>query len=324
MGALLNWDREDHFAVDHGFSGISVKTVQYCAGSLDTGFAKYPSGSLLCQFLNYDASDFLRLKKLRDSRAAVSVEDICKLLGEMPYYRDLMALLPDGKQRELAQQFSMYQRGILWQDAEICFQLIEDRYQNLIYQLYEEATICPGTKALQKLPMGALDSPALGLRLPKALTKPVMQYVLSESGGLAERYHASTLAELLYLDFIHLVQAESNVRRCCHCGRYFLPERGYNYRYCNDRAPGEERTCREIGAARTRQSKLEDNTILAEYQRCYKRYYARMLKQRWTREQFQTWQEQAIALRNTAEAQHWDSADFAQKLQNAADSVFSK
>lgn len=321
MGALLNWDREDHFAVDHGFSGISGKTVQYCGGVLDTGFAKYPAGSLLCQFLNYDASEFLRLKRQRDSRVAVAPESICGMLRGMPYYRDLMAILPKGKQLELAQQFSLYQRGQLWVDAEMCIQLIENRYKNIVFQLYEDAEHAPNTKVLQKLSADALDSPALGLRLQKMLVKPAVQYVLSESGGLAERYRASGLAELLYLDLIHLLQEGSSVRKCSHCGRFFLPERGYNYRYCDSQAPGEERTCREIGAARTRQSKLGDNTILAEYQRAYKRYYARMLKQRWTREQFRVWQEQALALRETAEAQHWDCADFIQKLQSAASSV---
>lgn len=321
MGALLRWDREDHFAVDHGFSGISVKTVQYCGGVLDTGFAQYPAGSLLCQFLNYDTAAFLQLKRKRDARQTVSAEEVLDLLNSMPYYRDLAALLPEGKQRELAQQFSLYQRGALWADAEMTFHLVENRYRNLVYQLYEEADCSPNWKALQKLPADAMDSPSLGYRLPKPLIKPAVQYVLAESGAIAEQYRASTLAELLYLDLIHLLQQGSGVCRCAHCGRYFLPERGYNYRYCNDRAPGEERTCREIGAARTRRNKVEDNSILAEYQRSYKRYYARMLKQRWTREQFQTWQEQAISLRQTAEAQNWNGTEFAEKLQEAAESV---
>lgn len=326
MGALLNWDRDDHFAVDHGISGISGKTVQYYSGMVDVGFAVYPAGELLCQFLNYDPSDFFAMKRQRDGRVPVPPEQLAALLSGMPYYRELMAQLEPGRRLLCGQLFSQYQRGILWQDAQECFQLIENRYLPLAIQISRAAENGRNAlSALASLPEGALDSPSLGDYLRAPMSKPEPAFVIRDrktEPRLAEQYRLTRLSELMYLELIHLLFSGGSIQKCGNCSRFFLPERGYSYRYCSRVAPGEsERTCRDIGAARARQNKLAGSTVLTVYQRAYKRYYARVLKQRWSKEQFQRWQEEALRVRSEAEASHWSGLHLEDKLRELAENL---
>lgn len=326
MGALLYWDRDDHFAVDHGISGISRKTVQYYGGMVDLGFAAYPAGELLCQFLNYDPSDFFAMKRQRDGRIPVPPEQLAALLSEMPYYRELMAQLEPDRRLLCGQLFSQYQRGILWQDTEACFQLIENRYLHLANQFFQATEDGRTTlSALASLPEGTLDSPALGASLRTPVARPEPTFVIRDrktEPKLAEQYRLTRLSELLYLELIHLLFSGGSIQQCRNCGRFFLPERGYSYRYCSRVAPGEsERTCRDIGAARARQNKLAGSTVLTVYQRAYKRYYARVLKQRWSKEQFQRWQEAALRVRREAEASHWSGQQLEDELRGLAENV---
>lgn len=325
MGAFLNWDRDDHFAVDHGISGISRKTIRFYDSKTDIGFAAYPVGELFCRFLNFDWASFSGLKRRRDSRQPVPPEEVGQLLSQMPYYEELMAQLPKDRWQSCAQLFSQYQRGFLWVDAEECSRLIEKRYSKLAIQMFAVMEKgLPAAAALSGLTPGALDSPALGESLRSPIPLPPVQYVAigaKENSQLAESYRVTHLSELLYLDLMHLLLSGGSIQRCSHCGRCFIPEHGYNYRYCNRIAPGDSRTCRQIGAARTRQSKLEGDGILTQYQKAYKRYYARVLKERWTKEQFQSWQETALELRDQAQTLHWPEDDFAARLQKAADEM---
>ena len=326
MGAFLSWDRDDHFAADHGISGISRKTVQYCGGMLDIGFASYPVGELLCQFLNYDPTTFFALKRQRDGRVPVSPEQLAAVLSGMPYYRDLMSQLEPDRQPDCAQLFSQYQRGVLWQGTWECFKAIENKYFNLACQIAEAAENDQNAlRSFVALPAEVLNSPALGASSHMPISRPAPSFVIrgsKEALRLAEQYRLTRLTELVYMDLMHLLLAGSSIHRCRHCGRFFVPERDYNYRYCSRVAPGEtERTCREVGAARARQSKLENSAVLTAYQRAYKRYYARVLKQRWSKEQFQRWQEAAVCIRSEAEAAHWPAQQLEDRLREAADTI---
>ncbi|MDO5544610.1 MAG: DUF6076 domain-containing protein [Eubacteriales bacterium] len=326
MGALLNWDRDDHFAMDHGISGISRKTVEYCGGMVDIGFTSYPVGELLCQFLNYDFADFLTLKRQRDGRISIPAEKVSQLLTGMPYYRDLMAQLEPDRRETCARLFCQYQRGALWQDAEECYLLIENRYQKMILQSVTDRKEKQDLLSfLAALPAGALNSPGLGMSLRVPAVKPEPTFLIRDGGTepkLAEQYRLTRLSELLYLELIHLLRSGGGIQKCRNCGRYFLPERGYHYRYCDQVAPGESvRTCRDIGAAKTRQSKLEGSAALTIYQRAYKRYYARVLKGQWSKEQFQRWQVQALKVRSEADADHWSGERLEECLHSIAEAV---
>lgn len=326
MSAFLNWDRDDHFAADHGISGISRKTVQYCGGMVDIGFTAYPVGELLCQFLNYNPQEFIALKRQRDGRIPVSPEKLAAVLAQMPYYQDLMAQLEPDRQRKCAQLFCQYQRGILWQDAEECFRIIENRY--LPFSVLSSEAVENGQSMLSVFtsqPVEVLNNPSLGASSYGSVAKPEPSFLIrcgTDSPQLAAQYRLTRLTELLYLELIHLLQSGGSIHRCHNCGRFFVPEQGYHYRYCNQIAPGEaKRSCREVGATRARQSKLERSTVLTAYQRAYKRYYARVLKQRWSKEQFQCWQAEALKIRSEAEAAHWSEQRLEDKLHALAEKV---
>ena len=266
------------------------------------------------------------MKRQRDGRVPVPPEQLAALLSGMPYYRELMAQLEPGRRLVCGQLFSQYQRGILWQDAQECFQLIENRYLPLAIQISRAAENGRNAlSALASLPEGALDSPSLGAYLRAPMSKPEPAFVIRDrktEPRLAEQYRLTRLSELMYLELIHLLFSGASIQKCGNCGRFFLPERGYSYRYCSRVAPGEsERTCRDIGAARARHNKLAGSTVLTVYQRAYKRYYARVLKQRWSKEQFQRWQEEALRVRSEAEASHWSGLQLEDKLRELAENL---
>jgi hypothetical protein len=90
-------------------------------------------------------------------------------------------------------------------------------------------------------------------------------------------------------------------KRCKNCSRWFLQEEGYDYEYCDGIAPGQtEKTCRQIGALASFRDKVKNNEIWALHQRAYKKYYARVLKKKMTKAQFNEWAQEAERLRDQA------------------------
>ncbi len=65
--------------------------------------------------------------------------------------------------------------------------------------------------------------------------------------------------------------------------------------------PGEtERTCREMGARAVFEKKIQDEEAWKIYKRAYKKYYARLMKDTMTQEEFKTWADDAAAERDKA------------------------
>ena len=88
-------------------------------------------------------------------------------------------------------------------------------------------------------------------------------------------------------------------RQCRRCNRWFLHQHGEKYVYCNRVSPGEtERTCREIGATANFEDKLTNNEVWKLYKRAYKKYYARVMKSRMRKQEFEAWVVIASALRD--------------------------
>ena len=77
--------------------------------------------------------------------------------------------------------------------------------------------------------------------IPKEITDGCGEYVI------AEYYHVDRLQSFLKVDFLKGLMAGHHIRRCEHCGRFFLMTKGYKTRYCDKAAPENPRfTCNQM------------------------------------------------------------------------------
>ena len=89
---------------------------------------------------------------------------------------------------------------------------------------------------------------------------------------LVEKKYFYRLIDFAYVELMKGIQKGFIPKRCPNCGHWFLQQPGMTYTYCERIAPGEtEKTCRDIGAAQSYQSKLRENEIWKLYIRAYKK-----------------------------------------------------
>lgn len=116
---------------------------------------------------------------------------------------------------------------------------------------------------------------------------------------LVERATFSSLRDFLYMELGRAILHGNGPRQCRLCGNWFFHEQGDRAIYCERIAPGEEvKTCREVGARATFERKLQSEEPWKIYKRAYKKYYARVMKGNMSREDFDTWAEQAAEERD--------------------------
>ena len=93
------------------------------------------------------------------------------------------------------------------------------------------------------------------------------------------------------------------------------------YTYCECVVPGEtEKTCRDIGAARSFQSKLRENEVWKLHSRAYKKYFARVRKGTMSKPEFEAWSREAERIRDEAlrEYEHASGAEARARVTAAA------
>ena len=118
---------------------------------------------------------------------------------------------------------------------------------------------------------------------------------------MAERWTISCLRDFFYIELGKAIQRGNAPRQCRLCGKWFLHEQGDKTVYCNRIAPGEtERTCREVGARAVFEKKIQEEDTWKIYKRAYKKYYARFMKGKMSREDFDAWADQAAVRRDLA------------------------
>ena len=132
-----------------------------------------------------------------------------------------------------------------------------------------------------------------------------IQFVLKEhpkrAPELVERLYFDRLPDFIYVEMMRGLQRGFVPKRCPNCGRWFLQTPGATYSYCDGPAPGEEgKTCRDVGATASFQSKVQNNDIWKLHQRAYKKYFARTRKGTMSKAGFEAWSREAEDLRNKA------------------------
>lgn len=77
-----------------------------------------------------------------------------------------------------------------------------------------------------------------------------------------------TFEDLIFFDFLELVSRGLAVKRCKHCGKYFVQKTRHKTEYC-DRKTENGRTCKQVGPKMIFNAQLEkaENAPLREYER---------------------------------------------------------
>ena len=151
---------------------------------------------------------------------------------------------------------------------------------------------------------GKVENAWLGGRRSAAIPRESIRYMFYETAQGPELVECLTFDRLLHFAYIELMRGiqKGNIpKRCANCGRWFLQTPGATYAYCNLIAPGETvKTCREIGAKASFEEKVSNNEIWQIHQRAYKKYYARVLKSKMSKQEFIAWADEASKLRDDA------------------------
>ena len=140
-------------------------------------------------------------------------------------------------------------------------------------------------------------------------TKKVLQDIHRDSDysvSMWQYFAVQSLEEMLYLELIEMVKRGIRVKRCALCDRYFVLADKRRRNYC-DRPYQGKRTYKQIGAKKTFEQAVEDDTYLQEFQRIYNRMYSRYYRMdawdsdrqtnKLTEEQFKAWIEEASKAR---------------------------
>lgn len=127
-----------------------------------------------------------------------------------------------------------------------------------------------------------------------------------------EEYRINSLRQLLYLEVWSMLQDKVIIRKCRHCGKYFVVD-NRKTAYC-DRVDESGVRCSAVGSQQSFQKKMESDEALLIYNRAYKTHHARVRKGTMSKEDFQLWYTEAKKRMKQARAGELDIAQFQEWL----------
>lgn len=113
-----------------------------------------------------------------------------------------------------------------------------------------------------------------------------------------------TPKDMIVNEFQHMLTLNIKMKKCKNCGLYFVLKGDYNTDYCDRVLPEEKFTCKKIAAINARKEKINNNPILKEYEKAYKRNYAKRSNKRISNEDFRLWIEEATQKRDSTIKQY--------------------
>lgn len=96
-------------------------------------------------------------------------------------------------------------------------------------------------------------------------------------------------ADLVDFMLVRYMRNNLQMKPCKYCGRYFATKRAYKTDYCDRLIDGSTKTCREAGAIRLYEKRMQEDPAVKEYKRSYKAHNARIRYGLMTREEFNEW-----------------------------------
>ncbi|MGE4585197.1 MAG: DUF6076 domain-containing protein [Sphaerochaeta sp.] len=139
-----------------------------------------------------------------------------------------------------------------------------------------------------------LDGDAIELdgELDRYLKGEIEKAEASDEVALFSEYEVHDFAHLLALEVRLMAGESTSVKRCRHCGRYFLAEKS-TIEYCSRTAVGESAPCDVIGPRQSFSRLMEEDAALKAYNAAYKTFYARQRRGTMSEAGFSAWRDEA-------------------------------
>ena len=156
--------------------------------------------------------------------------------------------------------------------------------------------------------------------------------IMKKKNVVAEEvYEIETAEDQIRFELFKVIQNNFVINKCENCGRLFIPattsnnpyQKGRNdQKYCNNLYKDTGKTCKEIGAIYKRKEKVENSSILQEYNREYKRIHrAHYTHTREFKEKkFKEWSKKARQLRDSYTDEQIE--EFKIELKNLSDTYW--
>ena len=134
-------------------------------------------------------------------------------------------------------------------------------------------------------------------RLHYSISVDANEYSI-HSFKLINRYSNINPLSFAFTEFQKMLEWDIPIRCCKNCNKLFIPDTKHAVDYCNRVDSETGLTCKKIGASAQYRSKVNQNPILKEYTKAYKRNYARIGKPGMTNDQFRIWVDEATKKRD--------------------------
>lgn len=118
-----------------------------------------------------------------------------------------------------------------------------------------------------------------------------------------------TAFDFLAFEFDAILSKDIDIKRCANCGKLFIPSGKYNTDCCDRIPEGEKYSCKKIMAQKRRKQKVNSDPITKEYEKAYKRMYARINSGTLEKSDFLKWSEEAKQKRDAASQRYAKSKD---------------
>ena len=140
--------------------------------------------------------------------------------------------------------------------------------------------------------------------------------LLENKVDIVEMVEIDNLDDLLSFELFHTLKADLTIRRCKHCGEFFIVRGRTDMEYCPRIKTGETKPCSIIGPTRSYWGSKEGNAVYTEFQKAYKRNHSRQRVGKMTQTEFFEWSEEARLKRDECEAGNLPLAEFKAWLGN--------
>jgi hypothetical protein len=125
--------------------------------------------------------------------------------------------------------------------------------------------------------------------------------LLENKVDIVEMVEIKNLDNLLSYELYHTIKSDLPLRRCKHCGEFFIVRGRIDTEYCDRIKDGETKPCALIGATRSYWDSKVGNATYAEFQKAYKRNHSRRRVGTMTANEFFEWSEEAREKRGQCE-----------------------
>lgn len=145
------------------------------------------------------------------------------------------------------------------------------------------------------------------LEILKLLTDAAIEKIHNSNVKLLDASYCEKPFDLLAFEIREFFIRDIEIKRCANCGKFFIPTGKYNTDCCDRIPKGQKYSCKKIMAQKRRREKTNSNPIIKEYERAYKRNYARVSNHKMDPNDFRLWVDTASKKRDDLSLQYQQS-----------------